>query len=109
MPEVIGAFLRAECGHKRADPARETRNGWFGSFPEMCLEFAEGLLARATFINSISEGFHLSVPRTLSIHPSLPWLTRTICICLQGLLLMTTAALFVVFGGGFLYTLISFG
>ena len=40
MSEVIGAFLRAECGHKRADPAREARNGWFGSFPEMCLEFA---------------------------------------------------------------------
>ena len=40
MSEVIGAFLRAECGHKRADPAREARNGRFGSFPEMCLEFA---------------------------------------------------------------------
>jgi len=46
MSEVIGAFLRAECGHKRADSAREARNGWFGSFPEMCLEFAEGLLDR---------------------------------------------------------------
>jgi hypothetical protein len=46
MSELIGAFLRAECGHKRADPAREARNGWFGSFPEMCLEFAEGLLDR---------------------------------------------------------------
>ena len=46
MPEVIGAFLRAECGHKRADASREARNGWFGSFPEMCLEFAEGLLDR---------------------------------------------------------------
>ena len=46
MSEVIGAFLRTECGHKPADPAREARNGWFGSFPEMCLEFAEGLLDR---------------------------------------------------------------
>jgi len=46
MSEVIGAFLRAECGHKRADPAGETRNGWFSSFSEMSLEFAEGLLDR---------------------------------------------------------------
>ena len=46
MPEVIGAFLRAECGYKRADPAGEAWNGWFGSLPEMGLEFAEGLLDR---------------------------------------------------------------
>ena len=46
MSEVTGAFLRAECGHKRADPAGETRNGSFGSFSEMRLEFAEGLLDR---------------------------------------------------------------
>ena len=43
---VIGAFLGAECGHKRADPAGEARNGSFGSFSEMRLEFAEGLLDR---------------------------------------------------------------
>jgi hypothetical protein len=44
MPEVVGAFVRAEGRHKRADPAREARNGWFGSFP--CLQFAEGVLDR---------------------------------------------------------------
>src|SRR4029077_18116228 len=40
MPEVIGAFLRAECGYKRADPAGEAWNGWFGSLPEMGLDIA---------------------------------------------------------------------
>ena len=46
MSEVIGAFLRAERSHKRANPAAETRNGPFSSFPEMGLEFAERLLDR---------------------------------------------------------------
>ena len=46
MSEVIGAFLRAECGHDGADPARETRDGSFGCFSQMRLEFAEGLFDR---------------------------------------------------------------
>ncbi len=32
MSVVIGAFLRAECGHKGTDLARETRNGLLGRF-----------------------------------------------------------------------------
>src|SRR5262249_3388830 len=31
-PEVIGAFLPAESGHKCGYAAGEARNGWFGSF-----------------------------------------------------------------------------
>jgi hypothetical protein len=41
MPEVIGAFVRAEARHKRADPAREARNGWFGSFQAACASKGE--------------------------------------------------------------------
>jgi hypothetical protein len=41
MPEVIGAFVQAEGRHKRADPAREARNGWFGSFQAACASKGE--------------------------------------------------------------------
>ena len=37
MSEVIGAFLRAECGHDSANPARETRDGSFGCLSQLPL------------------------------------------------------------------------
>ena len=46
MSKVIGAFLRTEFGGEGTDPARETRNGSFGCFSQMRLEFAEGLFDR---------------------------------------------------------------
>ena len=46
MSEVIGAFLRAECGHDGANPARKTRDGSFGCLSQLRLEFAEGLFDR---------------------------------------------------------------
>ena len=46
MSEVIGTFLRAECGHDGANPARATRNGSFGCFSQIRLEFAEDLFDR---------------------------------------------------------------